>query len=159
MYTTYLSSEQRDQIHIVEEIQQVHGNQTLLFFFQSIRRHSSSNSGSLTQRLTHEGKEYTHDSIPEAWASYFESLATPFATPFSEEQLKILAAYRRSQSLPADEPDMVSEEVVAIIHSLPLQKAAGPDHITDEHLKFGGSRLPTVLSALHSSFWSYPCLL
>ena len=65
----------------------------------------------------HEGKEYTHDSIPEAWASYFESLATPVATPFSEEQLKILAAYRHSQSLPADEPDMVSEEeVVAIIH-------------------------------------------
>ena len=58
-----------------------------------------------TQHLIHEGKEYTHDSIPEAWASYFESLATPVATPFSEDQLKILAAYRRSQSLPADELD------------------------------------------------------
>ena len=90
--------------------------------------------GSLTQRLIHEGKEYTHDSIPEAWASYF---ATPVATPFSEEQLKILAAYHRSQSLPAIEPDLVSqEEVVVYTHSLPLRKAAGPDHITNEHLKF-----------------------
>ena len=121
-------------------------------FFQSIRRHTSSNSGSLTQRLIYEGKEYTHDSIPEAWASYFESLATPVATPFSEEQLKILAAYHCSQSLPADEPDLVSEEeVVAIIHSLPLWKAAGPDHITNEHLKFGGSGLPMVLSALFNA--------
>ena len=79
-------------------------------FFQSIRRHISFNFGTLTQRLIHEGKEYIHDSIREAWASYFESLATPVATPFLEEQLKILAAYHCSQSLPADEPDLVSEE-------------------------------------------------
>ena len=108
--------------------------------------------GSLTQRLIHEGKAYTHDSIPEAWASYF---ATPVATPSSEEQLKILAAYHRNQSLPAIEPDLVSqEEVVVFIHSLPLRKAAGPDHITNEHLKFRSSGLPTM-----PFFWSYPCLL
>ena len=41
--------------------------------------------------------------------------------------------------------------MVAIIHSLPLRKAAGPDHITNEHLKFGGSELPTVFSALFNA--------
>ena len=54
--------------------------------------------------------------------------------------------------MPADEPDLVSEEEVRlIIHSLPLKKAAGPDHITNEHLKFGGSVLPAILSSLFNA--------
>ena len=58
-----------------------------------------------------------------------------------------ITSYHHSQSLPADDPDLVvsEEKVVAIIHSLPLKKAPGPDHVTNEHLKFGGSVFLTAL--------------
>ena len=121
-------------------------------FFQAIRRHTLSNSFPPTQRLLYEGKEYTHDNILDGWATYFESLTTPDDSPFTEEHLKIIESYYHSLSLPADEPDLVSEEeVVAIIHSLPSKKAPGPDNVTNEHLKFGGSVLPTILTALFNA--------
>ena len=86
------------------------------------------------------------------WASYFESLCTPADIPFTKEQLLILESHHTTQSMPADEPDQVSEEEVrSIIHSLPLKKAAGPDRITNEHLKFGGSVLPAILSSLFNA--------
>ena len=51
--------------------------------------------------------------------------------------------YNQLQSMPADDPDLVSEEEVeSVIHSLPLKKAAGPDRLTNEHLKFGSPLLP-----------------
>ena len=54
--------------------------------------------------------------------------------------------------MPADEPDLVlEEEVKSIIHSLLLKKAAGADHITNQHLKFGGSMLPTILSSIFNA--------
>lgn len=53
-------------------------------------------------------------------------------------------------SLAADDPDLEGE-VELIIHSLPLKKAAGPDQLTNEHLKFGSSVLPVVLAALFNT--------
>ena len=57
--------------------------------------------------------------------------------------------YCHIQSLPADTPDLTSvEEVTTIIHSLPLRKAAGPDRLSNEHLKFGSAVLPAVLAVI-----------
>ena len=41
--------------------------------------------------------------------------------------------------------------MAAVIHSLPLKKAAGPDQLTNEHLKFGSSLLPVILSTLFNA--------
>ena len=120
-------------------------------FFRAIRKHTS-HITSHTQRLIHDNKVYDNDNIMDGWASYFESLSTPADVPFTEEQLLILESYYTTQSMPTDEPDLVSEEEVSsIIHSLPLKKAAGPDRITNEHLKFGGSVLPAILSSLFNA--------
>ena len=120
-------------------------------FFRAIRKHTSP-SISHTQRLIYNNKVYDNDNIMEGWASYFESLGTPADVPLTKEQLLVLESYHTTQSMPADEPDLVSEEEVrSIIHSLPLKKAAGPDHVTNEHLKFGGSILPPILSSLFNA--------
>ena len=57
--------------------------------------------------------------------------------------------YTHIQSLPTDFLDMVTEEEAeSVIISLPLKKAAGPDHLTNEHLKFRGSNLPIALTQI-----------
>ena len=72
-------------------------------------------------------------------------LSVPTATAFSEEQCHILELYTQLQSMPAEGPDLVTdEEIESVIRSLPLKKAAGPDRLTNEHLKFGGPLLPTI---------------
>ena len=86
--------------------------------------HISNPYVSHTKRLIHNDVD---DNIMDGWASYFESLCTPADVPSTKEQL-ILESYHTTQSMPADEPDLVlvsEEEVRLIIHSLPLKKAAG----------------------------------
>ena len=46
---------------------------------------------------------------------------------------------------------MEEEEVGALVRALPLRKAPGPDHITNEHSKFGSSKLPSILTVLFNS--------
>ena len=38
-----------------------------------------------------------------------------------------------------------------MIHSLPLKKAAGPDRLSNEHLKFGGPLVPAILSHIFNA--------
>ena len=120
--------------------------------FQSVRKYILPNRLSSTQHLEFDGKVFDSETILDGWASYFESLSSPGSISYSDEQLQILAEYSRLCSLPPDAPDLiVADEVEAVIRSLPLKKAAGPDHITNEHLKFGGSMLPAVLTSLFNA--------
>ena len=41
--------------------------------------------------------------------------------------------------------------MAAVIHSLPLKKAVGPDKLSNEHLKFGGTALPAILTRLFNA--------
>ena len=101
-----------------------------------------------TQRVIHDNRVYDNDSLSDGWALCFESLTTPVDIPFTNKQLLIQESYYPTQSMPVDEPDLVSEEEVrSIIHSLPLTMAAVPDHLTNEHLKFGGSMLSAILTS------------
>ena len=97
--------------------------------------------------LVFNGMEFGGDSMLDGWAAYFESLSVPPASPLTVEQLQVEESYSNIQSLPADVPDHVSEEeVAAVIYSLPLKKAVGPDQLTNEHLKFGSSLLLVISS-------------
>ena len=46
---------------------------------------------------------------------------------------------------------VTEEEVEPVINSLPLKKAAGLDHLTNEHLKFGGTNLPIALTPIFNT--------
>jgi hypothetical protein len=51
--------------------------------------------------------------------------------------------------IPNPEPDWVTpEETSNIIHSLPRNKAAGPDRLTNEHLSFADDTLASILSTI-----------
>ena len=90
------------------------------------------------------GTVYGNDSILDVWATY---LCVPANTHLTSEQLQVVESYLQIQSLPADAPDPISEEeVAAVIHSLPLKKAVGPDKLSYEHLKFGGTACATCHS-------------
>ena len=95
---------------------------------------------------------FNNNSILDGWASYFESLSVPDSTPLTEDQNNVLASYLHSCSLPTDDPVLVEEEEVeAIVRSLPLRRAPGPDHITNEQLKFGSSNLFLLFFSIPSS--------
>ena len=102
--------------------------------------------------LAFNGVEFGGDSMLDGWAAYFDSLSVPPASPLTVEQLQVEESYSHIQSLPADVSDHVSEEeVAAVIKSLPLKKEAGPDQLTNKHLKFGSSLLPVILSTLFNA--------
>ena len=121
-------------------------------FFCTLRKFTSSSCQPITQRLVLGDRVFNNDSILDGWASYFESLSVPDSTPLNEDQNNVLASYLHSCSLPTDDPVLVEEdEVEAIVRSLPLRKAPGPDHITNEHLKFGSSKLSSILTVLFNA--------
>ena len=121
-------------------------------FFRTLRKFTSSSCQPITQRLVLGDRVFNNNSILDGWASYFESLSVPDSTPLNEDQNNVLASYLHSCSLPTDDPVLVEEdEVEAIVRSLPLRKAPGPDHITNEHLKFGSSKLSSILTVLFNA--------
>ena len=50
---------------------------------------------------------------------------------------------------------ITEDEVTAAIQSLPLQKAAGPDQIQPEHLRYGGDLLVQYVTALFNLIISH----
>ena len=124
-------------------------------FFQ-VRKFTAQHNTPPTQHLVFNDRIYENDSLLEGWAEYFECLSAPSVSPFSAEQLEVVSFYRYIQSPPSGTPDLVSEEVTAIIHSLPLRKSAGPDRLSNKHLKFGSSVLPAVLAVIFNTILLFP---
>ena len=86
------------------------------------------------------GCTYQGEDIPSAWASYFESLATPSNQDYDESFRQLInAEYESLLDLPMDDfTPFTEEEVDEAVQTLKLGKAAGPDGIEPEHLVFGG---------------------
>ena len=108
------------------------------------------------------GHEFVNDSLIEGWATHFESLSVPPSTSLSAAQQEVYDTYINIQALPSDTPDLVTvDEVAAIIHALPRRKAAGPDRLANEHLRFSSSVLSTLLSTIFIMPFSFhassPC--
>ena len=77
------------------------------------------------------GCTYQGEDIPTAWASYFESLATPSNQDYDESFRQLInAEYESLLDLPMDDfTPFTEEEVDEAIQTLKLGKAAGPDGI------------------------------
>ena len=89
-----------------------------------------------TTFLTMGGCTYQGEDIPSAWASYFESLATPSNQDYDESFRQLInAEYESLLDLSVDDfTPLTEEEVDEAVQSLKLGKAAGPDGIEPEHL-------------------------
>ena len=108
-----------------------------------------------TSVLQVEGIAYKGDELSHAWAMYFKSLATPpdynFDSVFYEH---ISEQYSRIRETPLDVEDFVPftiEEVTEAVMSFKLNKAAGPDAIDPEHLRYGGEALINTLTILFNA--------
>ena len=87
------------------------------------------------------------------WATYFEHLGTPLPPPDTCSPLPDI--YRMISSAPNPEPEWITpEEVSTVIQSLPRNKAAGPDHLSNEHLIFADVTLSSLLSTLFNAILS-----
>ena len=81
----------------------------------------------------------------KAGPHYFETLGTP---P-NLAHFPLPDIYRVISEIPNPEPDWVPpEDTSTIIHSLPRNKAAGLDHLTNEHLSFADDTLAPILSTI-----------
>ena len=84
---------------------------------------------------------FNNSSILDGWASYLNH--SVFQIPLNSRPC-LLSPFLL--------PVLVEEEEVeAIVRSIPLRKAPGHDHITNEHLKFGSSKLSSILIALFNA--------
>ena len=106
-----------------------------------------------TTFLTMRGCTYQGEDIPSAWASYFESLATPSNEDYDESFRQLInAEYESLLDLSVDDfTPLTEEEVDEAVQSLKLGKAAGPDGIEPEHLVFGGRSLTQHLTRLFNA--------
>ena len=120
-------------------------------FFRQIRRHTNPSSPPI-QRLSHGNSVYDGVNILEGWASYFEALSAPSDAPLTAEQASILSTCSNIASTRPDAPELLTvEEVEATIASLSSGKAAGHDSVMNEHIKFGGSSLPPIITLLFNA--------
>ena len=121
--------------------------------FQTIQNHMSrKNQQPLTNYIVYNGVEYRDSSIIDGWAQYFEDLSVPKATAFNIKHLHIIRACQTLSTTSTDEPDLTdAEEIKSIIQRLPVKKAAGPDKLTNEHLKFSGPLLLDILATLFNA--------
>ena len=96
---------------------------------------------------------YQGEDIPSAWASYFESLATPSNQDYDESFRQLInAEYESLLDLPIDDfTPFTEEEVDETVQTLKLGKGAGPDSIEPEHLVFGGRLLVQHLTRLFNA--------
>lgn len=95
------------------------------------------------------GYTYQGEDISSAWASYFESLATPSNQHYDES---FNAKYESLPDLPMNDfIPFTEEEVDEAVHTLKLDKAAGPDGTEPEHLVFGGRLLVQHLTCLFNA--------
>ena len=99
------------------------------------------------------GCTYQGEDIPSAWASYFESLATPSNQDYDESFRQLInAKYESLLELSVDDfTPLTEEEVDEAVQPLKLGKAAGPDGIEPEHLVFGGRSLAQHLTRLFNA--------
>lgn len=106
-----------------------------------------------TTVLTVGGSTYKGSRIPEAWASYFADLASPYSQDYDPEfSLSIEQQFCAINSLPLDDFVLFTEEEVEeVMKTLKVNKAAGPDDLDPEHLRFGGQQLVKVLTLLFNS--------
>ena len=101
----------------------------------------------LSTRITVNGVEFADENILEGRAKHFEELGTPETTGFNEsfrDQVCLELAHMETASKAEEDTLLVSitkTEVEAAIKSLSLHKAAGPDQIQPEHLRYGGDLL------------------
>ena len=91
--------------------------------------------------------------IPEAWADYFADLASPPNLDHDQEfSRSIEQQFHAICLLSMGEFVLFSvEEFAEVLNSLKRNKAAGPDELDPEHLRFGGEQLVKVLTLLFNS--------
>lgn len=96
---------------------------------------------------------YEESEIREAWADYFEKLATPVNHANYDQDHKLIVEkdVRNLHNLFTDEKiennEPVTEELVEeTILSFKNGKSPDEIHITTEHLKYGGSQLSYILT-------------
>ena len=120
--------------------------------FQKVRR---ARGGALepTTTLSLDGHSFSGDELPDAWASYFENLASLPTDDFGadhnqliSDQFAALAQDSCSEFVP-----FTVDEVSEATKSLSLGKAAGPDDIDAEHLVYGGELLLEHLTVLFNA--------
>ena len=102
---------------------------------------------SLTLRNSYEGSD-----IIEGWAKYFKSLGSPDHQDSTMSPDCSSNISRLLEATPHSEPDLITEEEVAsVISSLPSEKAAGHDHLTNEHLQFSPPAIASILTNIFNS--------
>jgi hypothetical protein len=117
-------------------------------------RHRMGTHCDLSKKIIVDGVEYAGEEIVEGWAKHFEALGAPemtgFDAPFQDQVRKDLAAMETASGEQEDTllVSITKAEVAAAIKSLSLQKAAGPDKIQPEHVRYGGDLLAQHLSEL-----------
>lgn len=110
-------------------------------------------AGETTSHLNSGGSIVRGDEVLEAWAKHFKVLATPSDNNYNAGlEQKIKRQYELINNIPLSEFDPFTEEEVAdTVASLKLNKAAGPDHIDPEHLRYGGSVLCAILTLIFNA--------
>jgi hypothetical protein len=99
------------------------------------------------------------DEIRESWRSYFETLYSPKCSNVYDEDFKlhvenslqdiITESFEQDKKI-LQHPFTVSE-ILDVAMSLKNKKAPGFDEVTAEHIKYGGDKLLSILTALYNS--------
>ena len=146
-----LRKHQRDQRDIFFRSLDLEFNDTGRLFRLVRRAHGG--AAEPTTVLTVGGHSFEGNMIPEAWADYFADLASPPNLDHDPEfSRSIEQQFHAICSLSMGEFVLFSEEEVAeVLNSLKRNKAAGPDELDLEHLRFGGEQLVKVLTLLFNS--------
>ena len=96
-----------------------------------------------TAALSLEGQlTYDHEAQREGWATYFEKLATPDATP-NQQTLEAIRWYNNNSS---EHVQVQEEHVNTAIRSLNHNKAADSEGIQAEHFKYAGKCIISPLT-------------
>ena len=121
-------------------------------FFHHVRR-ANGIATEPTSILHVAGKAFQGKELPNAWANYFETLATPADSGYDNNFKElVLTEYTKATEQPKDYFEPFTEtEVAEAIGTLKLNKAVGPDGIEPEHIVHAGQSLVSVLTLLFNA--------
>ena len=105
----------------------------------------------------------TNDAILKGWKNHFERLYCPsneysYDNQFKHEVEKIVSTYLQRTENEVPISLLPIEELTEIVRALPTNKSASCDHITYEHIKYGGEALLKTLLVLFNSIIEHETL-
>ena len=99
------------------------------------------------------------EDIVAAWKDYYSALLSPSTDPDFDDAFKDMVEQRLIEMVEESkhrlnvltEHPLTCKEIATLCHSLKAKKASGWDMIEPEHVKFGGTKLVSVLTGIYNA--------